>query len=887
MKKMQFLSNFRLLSATLLLALLLGLFPSVAAASATLGYLSDFNTLMGVNFGLGNPAPQLENTGYGTSEPPTIVSFSGFPLTSGLDAVTPTIKQNLINYDVKGYTGKVQVKSTADISGYKLAIPFTLTISETSAAKGVTLGDALRIYYSPNEEGLENRSLSLLLPNTKPTDNDDLETGKYYVFADAGMINKPTDERTFLPANTPLEPKEYKGFFVTEAAENITVDKSADVPVNLVLAFLNETDKQGIAPVEQQGTPAFSYESFLTMLSFDDTTNNEFPTTPPPGFFARQWFTLESAGVIGKASEPASPYANDRIVLQWTFTPGLLTAENPTFTKDFKLVAIEGENITDYVFVKDAETAMNAENRDTPNYWVEGLAGDAISEEQRYTIYYEATTDNEGKLNSKVYFLTTEALTNNGAREYVSEFVQADPAFSLPADYKTLYINTDNGASENMSPTDLRPPYAFVNQRSKFGSNGPYGGDSILTITTVPDSFFAAPADDDPKFVTYAIQVITLSTNEVNGSPQSLNDLTTADVIVRKYDLTTGLPAGDYTFVSEKPTTLTEPIAWLAKRSEPSGYIPITTDNAPTKLDPYEDYIVYYTVPVDPVTKKATGNVAVLAKTMLFPEDVNDSFYSDFFLPSSNAYGQKGTEGTITITEEGAPFPQEFLGTNYRENQQAVAFANPDGMNSTSPIIGFELKGFNDQAAEGDLDAYIFTRKFNYNADSLAEGEDAPFINIENIQLEKWDNVDKAPEFRADFELAESYPPIGTELTRSEVQKLNGKYWLTATPPIIDPDTGLMADGEEVLVDVRAGTERFAPNTPYILYYVIQDNGNFDLNPEKGTIRDPNALYATTPRPGGSSSSGCSVSGKSAYDLALLALFALGFVVLRVRTRKG
>ena len=124
------------------------------------------------------------------------------------------------------------------------------------------------------------------------------------------------------------------------------------------------------------------------------------------------------------------------------------------------------------------------------------------------------------------------------------------------------------------------------------------------------------------------------------------------------------------------------------------------------------------------------------------------------------------------------------------------------------------------------------------------------------------------------------------EYVYSEQREMTaGAWWIT---PLSDPTHPL------------APSDTLAPNENYIVFFVITDNGEYDMAPESGKIADPVTLMTSGELPtneasvlttesndDGGSSSGCTVGSTPAYDLLVLLLGFSAVAAIRVLRRRN
>ncbi len=231
--------------------------------------------------------------------------------------------------------------------------------------------------------------------------------------------------------------------------------------------------------------------------------------------------------------------------------------------------------------------------------------------------------------------------------------------------------------------------------------------------------------------------------------------------------------------------------------------------------------------------------------------------------------------GPITVRDkDSAPWlleDEKFEGSFF-----VLHYINGARSDSPSPVVASEtssvpVQSFAYTGFEAD-DAYIFTRRFVFDSkvDEASGKAETVLINKDTMRLVKYN---PSNEFVDEFELIDMPTPPAN---MNDLKLLDGKFWIAK-----NGDGSVKTDG----------TEPFTRGAEYTAYFVIKDDGEFDNVKDPDTpdgqkvIQDPNGLFAQ-PRPSGGSS-GCSVGKNNVYDLALLALLALGLVALRVRTRKG
>ncbi len=594
----------------------------------------------------------------------------------------------------------------------------------------------------------------------------------------------------------------------------------------------------------QNATDGAGFDYYTILATAPEVAKNDPAYTLNPAVEDTEVRFVQTVSMTAGLANDGSVLDNDEvIILKMPYEVGPL-AEPKTFA-NVSLQSVPAEEVTYTLVQKHVQDLAAGE-------WAAFVSGQeperlnaqekisTVMSNETYDIYYAVTVKDVATFtNTTRILLGPEAtveppLDGEGSGAHYVATVQQDPI--AETHYAVLNAKTDLGAGSDVGTLD----YGYVNIK-----RGAEDTTKTLALTTDASELYAKVPPVEPKFMTYSVPFTVPNYADASLKLIDLNPTINDVKVVNKI-------AGGNAFklVNEMVNPTEGGLYWVL--DDGGSILP---ENA--ELTDGKTYSVFYTVAIDATSKKAESNVAVLTKTAKYdnvlPDNPPISYGPTYDQPGTTSKpSPKGETGAAHVV-----VPQST--DNYEEPAGNITYT-PDAAGNSGPIQSFAYTGF----TAGD--SYIFNRSFTYA--SPADGS-TEYVNADTLRLEKY-----AGGQRSTYNFTLISTPT-KDYVDANIDKLSGQFWAVKD-----------VAGDS---DVEIG-EAFVPGN-YTIYFVIKDNHEgFDIDDTPGDIEDPNGLFAQASPSNSSSSSGCSVGGTSAYDMALIMLLALGLLglrTLRVRTRKN
>ena len=201
-------------------------------------------------------------------------------------------------------------------------------------------------------------------------------------------------------------------------------------------------------------------------------------------------------------------------------------------------------------------------------------------------------------------------------------------------------------------------------------------------------------------------------------------------------------------------------------------------------------------------------------------------------------------------------------------------------LNETGMLTAEEHAKYPDIKPEHALyGAYKFKATVKPHTDPVAAG------TLATLQLDILGNGQNAESFLLEKLISFTEAKPFVQIAGTGVP-IDGNYWITK------PDSPHARLAKDAVLTM---------NAPYVLHFVIEDGGSYDIDSVAGTITDPMRLVNTTgvvptnegiaktdpaPTTGGGSSGGCTVGTTAMYDMLLLLLAGIGAIAFRATRRR-
>ncbi len=663
----------------------------------------------------------------------------------------------------------------------------------------------------------------------------DLENPKPIPFDSAGSLNTykivpDLSDGVFAEGNYELTMKiENNGPFDDDAPD------TKDTVLNLViLAWAGAPDAISTTQAAAAGD-GFDYYSIKATAPEVNESDPAY-TLDPADETKEVNFVQTVSMTAGLANDGSALNNNEVLILKMPYKPKFLP-ESKTF-KDVKLESVPAEAVE---YVRVEEDVENLEAGEwaafLPDFALE--KGNAqtenanVASNMSYDIYYAVAVNDASSFTNTTRIIGPESFPEPSPADGAAFVSERQEDETLAGNEALILLKAGTTLTPNASVDIKGIPSHFVAQNE---------GKSIALTTDATTVFPADPTQTKPSFVTYFVK-FTVPDYKSNTD---LIDLapTLADLYVQHVD---------------SEGALGEKLSFWAENEGPAANKYWVKDS---NGDPFTDteatllageYTMFYTIGIDQESKKATSNVAVLTKTAEVEKTISTQTVPTVLPETGLDEGvQPGLPNATELTWAYHPRSiQDF------EIQVGIT-ANKDSIDLGAQEFEFSASGLTADSV------YIAQRTFTYI------GEPLP-INSDNILLRKFKDNNST---NLDFTLYNGKPDLTSQAFLGD---MDGKFWLQES-------------GQTDYIDTSQDNN-FTSGTSYIVYFGIKNNGEYDANEALDSIKDPNFLNTGSGvGPGNSSnssSSGCSVGATSAYDMALLALFALGLVALRMRSRKS